>query len=614
MWPRWRLASRVRFVKRTLLSISLLVLLPGLACIKTSADKEAANTQSTEPQVGDTLPPVEQQLPRLEGGTLRVAMGAEPPSLNFQLDPLDAWGKTLHELTYNNLARPNPRTWEHEPMLAERWDITNNGLTFTFHLRKGVTWHDGKPFTARDVTFTFEKLLDPTSKTVSMRTFLEPIEKVHQLDDHTVRFTMKRPYWLAFDAIAEIYIYPEHVFGQGNFNHHPANRAPVGTGPFKFVHWKTGDEIVYVRNPHYFGAAPKLDKLVFKYTPDPAVRLQLAKAGQLDLVFRVSPQAWEPLMQDAALGEKFWRLRHVPSGLQWVGWNTQRPYFADARVRRALTMLLDRQDIVDNLRHGLDAPAASWFYPGSKEHNAALKPLPYDPQQAAQLLEAAGWKDTDGDGVRDKEGVRFEFTFLYPAGSPFYEQLAGMMRNAYQPAGIALKTQRLEWAVFTERLRQHQFDACSLLWQIQPRHDPYQIWHSSEAQGGSNFISYNNPQVDQLLVSARKEFNETKRVQMYHRLTEILYNEQPYTLLFHRYNLSLVSKRVGGVYSTPYGIFRFEDLYLREKAPPADPAHEAGEAARAGGDAKAAGSAKAAEAASAPEAAAAPAEHVDAAK
>lgn len=550
------------------LAISIAAAVLATACVRgKDRDQEPAKTSApSAAYAGDELPPVDQQGTPQPGGTLRVAMEAEPPSLNFQLDPLDAWGKRLHELVYNNMARPNPKTWEHEPELAERWEVSDDRLTFTFYLRRGVKWHDGEPFGADDVIFTFTTLLNPTVKAMAMRTFLEPIEKIEKVDAFTVRFKLKRPYWLAFDAIAEIYIYPQHVFAKGDFNTHPANRAPVGTGPFRFVHWRTGDEVLYERNPEFFGGMPHLERIVFKYVPDPTVRLQMVRRGEIDLVMRLTPQAWKSIGEDRPFAESFWRLRHVPSSLQWVGWNNQRPMFQDPRVRRALTMLLDRDDIVQNLRLGLDSPTVSWFYPGAKEYNDKIEPWPYDPKAAAELLAQAGWRDTDGDGLRDRDGAPFTFTFSYPANSPFYEQLAGLMAGEFRQAGIEVKTARLEWAVFTERLRQHEFDACSLLWQVEPRTDPYQIWHSSAAAGGSNFIAFANREADELLVAARAEFDEEKRTAMYRRFSEILHEQEPYTLLFNRYNLSLVSKQFGGLYSTPYGILRLDEIY-RVKGP-----------------------------------------------
>jgi peptide/nickel transport system substrate-binding protein len=542
-----------------------IILVAAAACVRGGDGGQKKQAAGPKAYAGDTLPPVQAQGEPIAGGVLRVGMDAEPPTLNFQLDPLDGWAKAIDELIYEPLARPNPKTWEHEPRLAERWEISPDQLTFTFHLKQGVRWHDGKPLTADDVVWTFKKLLDPTSKTMAVRSFLEPVQDVIGVDAHTVRFSLKRRYWYAFDAIAEINIYPKHVYAGGDFNTHPANREPtVGNGRFKFVHWKTGDEIALERNNDYFGEPARLERIVFKYAPDPTVRVQLLRRGELDVVLRISPDVWRNVSDDPDVAQSFWRLRHVPNGLQWIGWNEGRAPFGDPQIRRAMTMLLDRDDVVQNLRLGLDAPAVSWFYPGSKEHDPHIRAWPYDVEGAKKILERAGWIDHDADGVLDKDGKPFEFTFVYPAGNPFYEQLASLMIAEYKKAGITMQTSRLEWAVFTERVRRHEFDACSLLWQLYPRGDPYQIWHSGEAAGGSNFINFRNAEVDRILVQAREEFDEAKRMALYHRFSEILHEEEPYTMLFYRYNLSLVSKKFGGVYSTPYGLLRLDEFYMRK--------------------------------------------------
>jgi peptide/nickel transport system substrate-binding protein len=538
--------------------------------------------QATEPArpkpplayTGDELPALEAQGTPKDGGELRVALEAEPPSLNYQLDPLDMWGKKLDDLLFESLARPNPRTFVHEPRLAERWEATDDHLTYTFYLRQNVRWHDGRPFTADDVLFTFDVLRATTSKTMAIRSYLEPVASYEKLDPHTVRFHLSKPYWFAFDAIAEVFIYPKHVYGKGDFNTHPANRQPIGSGRYKFEHWRTGDEIVLVRNDSYFGDRPHIARLIFRYAPDAMVRTQMLKRGDLDVVERVPPETWQKIALEPEVAARFYRLRHVPSSLQWIGWNQDKVYFRDRRVRQALTMLVDRQDIVDNLRLGLDRVAVSWFYPGAPEFNAALKPWPYDRERAAELLDKAGWKDHDGDGWRDKDSESFAFTFLYPVGNPFYEQLASLLREELTKVGIKVETSKLEWAVFMERLRRHEFDACSLLWQLYPRSDPFQLWHSSEAHGGSNFISFQNAEADRVLDEARHEFDDPKRLALYRRFTEILHDEQPYTFLFNRYNLSLVRKDLGGIYSTPYGVLRYDDFYWRADAPAAGAAVE----------------------------------------
>lgn len=550
---------------RVAVSTLVLALCASVACTETSKEPETKPKPVSQPRTytGDTLPHPDTDGPPQKGGTLRIAMDADPPHLNPHLDPLDGWARRITDHVYESLAAPDPHTWKHVPALAESWKISSDKTILTFQLRENIQWHDGEAFDADDVIFTVDKLLEPSSKTGSTRSFLKPLKKYEKTSSHSVRFVLEEPYWNAFNALAELDILPEHVFSKGDFNTHPNNRKPVGTGPYRFDRWRGGESISLVRADDYWGDAPHIDRLLFKSVKDVEARGQLVAEGALDVVERVSPEEWDQLSREASITDNFWRIRHVPDGLQWIGWNMARPMFQDRRVRQAFTLLIDRQAIVDELRYGIDMPAVSWFYPGSREFNPDIEAWPYDPKKAGKLLDQAGWKDSNGNGIRDKDGVEMRFSFIYPDGPKLYPRLFAMMKGQFDQQGIEIEAARLDWPVFTERLRTHSFDACSLVWRIRPRSDPFQIWHSSEAANGANWVSFHNRAADTLLERGRAEFDESKRIDLYHEFSELLHREQPYTLLFYRYNLSLVNKRVGGLYSTPYGLFRYEDLFIK---------------------------------------------------
>ena len=514
---------------------------------------------------GDPLPDLKDQGPAQNGGNLVVAADQEPASLNYQLDPSDTWARRIGGLILDSLAQPDPVTWQPEPHLAERWEIDADGRTLTFHLRPGVLWDDGVPFTADDVLFTFSVLRSPKSKAVAARALLAPLEQVDKVDEHTVRFRFAKRYAFAFDAISETAIYPRHLFAGGDFNNHPANRAPAGTGPFRLVRWLGGDRIVLARNPRYWGKAPALQQITFRILPIPDKRLQLLKRGEVDVIERLTPQLWDSATQDAQVAQLFWRLRHVPSSLQGLGYNEKRPFFATATLRRALTMLLDRDAMVRDLRMGVDTVAASWFYPGTREFSSELTPWPYNPAQAIRTLEAADWVDHDGDGTRDNHGVNMAFTLLYPAGNGLHRDVAQRVRDALATANISVTPQSLPWPDYLAKLQQGDFDACMSLWTLMPHTDPYSVWHSSATrENGFNFVGFADPEADSVLQSARETADEGKRAALYQHLDTILHREEPYTFLFHRYHLSLVSKRFGGITSSPYGLLRYERFYVRD--------------------------------------------------
>jgi peptide/nickel transport system substrate-binding protein len=271
------------------------------------------------------------------------------------------------------------------------------------------------------------------------------------------------------------------------------------------------------------------------------------------------------------LSQRFHRSLFYDANYCWIGWNQLRPQFRDPQVRRALTLLVDRPGIINSLEFGLAKPTTCHFYWASDACDKNLSPLPYDPVQAVELLDRAGWIDHDGDGIRDREGLRFRFNFMVPSGSESAGRMATKMKEDFARAGIELVLQRVEWSAFVRRLTTHDFDACTLIWSGNSRDDPTQIWASASIEGGSNFISYSNPAADRLMRDAREELDDTRRNALYRELGRILYDEQPYTWMYVRPQLALISKRVRGVQNTLLG-WVYEDWWVaesRQRAPKA---------------------------------------------
>lgn len=504
------------------------------------------------------------------GGELIVGIHTNPPSLNGLIDSdlIGSW-ITRHRI-YEGLVTLDPfddPDYGPKPELAERWEISEDKKTYTFHLRKGVTWHDGKPFTSRDVIATMDKIQDPTSKAMHVRSAVQELARYYAPDDFTVVFVWKRPYAFTLDAFADdIEIQPAHVIAKlsgTQFNEastNPLNRAPVGTGPFKFKTWQNNEKIELARNDAYWGDKPYLDRLTFRIVQDPTVRLQLAERGELDLVNRITSEQWQNM--DQPVFKRDWnRSRFMPAQYAWIGWNAERPYFKDKRVRRALTMLADRPGIIGKMMYGLPQPTTCHFYWKSAACDPELKPLPYDPAAAGQLLDEAGWKDSDGDGVRDKGGQPFRFVFMVPPNSTEAIRWSAKIKEDLARAGIAMDLQLVEWSAFTKRLREHAFDACALIWGSGAHGEPTQIWHSSGIKGGSNYVGFNDPEADKLMEQARVEFDPAVRDALYRKLGALLYEEQPYTWMYVPAELNLLHKRVKGATPTLYW-WRFERMWL----------------------------------------------------
>ena len=505
-----------------------------------------------------------------DGGQVVVHMSAEPPSLNTIVDS-EWWASQITEhRIYQALVSNDP--YDHPryrivPELAERWKIASDERTYTFHLRHGVRWHDGRPFTARDVIATFDKVQDEQTKAVHIRAYTRELSRYEALDDFTVRFTFKKPYFLALDGIfASVPIQPAHVIASltpTEYNEaatNPLNRHPIGTGPFRFVEWDANRKIILRRFESYWGGKPHLAELVFRTVKDSTVALQLAERQELDVV-AVTAQQWRS-MQSPILHRKYYRSKYHDSNYAWIGWNLKRPQFRDAEVRSALTRLVDRPGLIGAMMYGLPKPTTCHFYWAGDACDDKLAPLPYDPLAAVKLLKHAGWVDRDGDGVRERGKLEFRFTLMIPANSESMVHAATKIKEDMRRAGIDMRLQRVEWSAFVRRLRDKDFDACTLAWSnSSPREDPTQIWHSSSIAGGSNFISFSNREADRLMDRARVSLNERRRNKMYRRLGKILYDEQPYTWLWVRPRLTLIHRRLHGVRESLMG-WRYEDWWV----------------------------------------------------
>ena len=489
----------------------------------------------------------------VEGDWLIYNLGAEPGTLN-PITATDAYESIVNSgKIYETLVKRDNKTLEIIPLLAESWEVSEDKLTFTFHLRRGVKWHDGYPFTAHDVVFSYEKIMDPEVDAPHLRAYYKDIKSIEAIDDYTVRCSYSKPYFLALEFCGGIPIVPKHVFEKGDFNTNPAGRAPVGTGPYRFVKWNTGEEIILDRNEDYWGKKPYIKGIVFKIISDPTVALQVLKREEIDLT-GLTPIQWARQTSSQRFKKNFRKLSYFTPNYSYIGWNTRRPFFSDKRVRRAMTHLVNRELILEKILYNLGEIVTNPFYIYSPEYDHSIKPYPYDPVEAKKLLDEAGWVDHDGDGIRDKDGVKFEFEFLIPSGSITAEQIATILEEELKRVGIRMRIRRLEWAVFVKHLEERRFDAVTLAWSMGVESDPYQVWHSSQAERGSNFVGFKNDEADRIMEQARKEFDKAKRVRLFRKLAKIIHEEQPYTFLFCRKSTVALHKRFRGVKVYPLGI------------------------------------------------------------
>ena len=489
-----------------------------------------------------------------QGDWLMLQLSAEMPHLN-PITSTDAYATWVQMWVFDTLLDRDPITLESLPYAAESWEISEDHLQYTFHLRKDIVFSDGVPATANDVKFAFDMLMDPKVDAPHLRSYFNDITACEVLDDYTVRFTCNKPYYRHLVMLGDLYVIPRHIYGEGDFNNHPNNRAPVGSGMYMMESWETGQKITLTRNPHYWRTKetrqPYFDKVVYSIITDDNTAFQVLSRGDLD--FLAMPA--ETFMRRAntkKIKAQFNRFAYSRPAYSYIGWNLRKPMFSDKTTRLALTMLMDRQTICDKIYYGQAQVIPGNFMPGTPEYNNAIKPVPFDPSQAAELLEKAGWKHGN-DGILERDGVRFSFEVGTTIQNPIAEKILTIYKEELARVGIELVIRPMEWASLLERVDKREFDAILMSWMMPPDPDPYQVWHSSQADAGSNYIGYVNEESDRIIEEARTEFDREKRIALYYRFQEILYDEQPYLFLLTPKSLVAADKRIEGMRVYPFG-------------------------------------------------------------
>lgn len=472
-------------------------------------------------------------------------LNGEPYTLNPILST-ESFGSSVYSFIFDPLVDRDPETLEYIPKLAKSWEISGDHLQYTFHLRDDVLWHDGVRFTADDVIFSFERIQDPKVDAARYRVYYRDVSKVEKLDDRTVRFTYAYPYFKAFSVLGGLPIIPKHVFENGgDFNKDPFGRAPIGTGPYKFQEWNTGREVILTKNENYWGKKPEIESIDFRIITDSNVALQVLKKGEIDMSELAAIQ-WVKQTGSKNFEERFNKHKYYLPNYYYIAWNPDRPFFTDPRVRRAMTMMVDRKKIIEKLYYGLAEIVTGDAYVFGPDYDKNIIPIPYDPAGAVSLIEESGWVDHDGDGIRDKDGVPFKFTFM-TSGSKASERLTNILREELKKIGIEMEITKFEWAVFGKNLNDRAFDATMLGWTGGIEYDPYQVWHSSQVDKGSNFIGFKNAEADKIIEETRREFDPKIRSEMYKKFHQILHDDQPYTFLYMLPSMIAVQKRFTNV-------------------------------------------------------------------
>ena len=437
--------------------------------------------------------------------------------------------------------------------LAESWDISDDGLVITFHLRKGVKWHDGKPFTAKDVLYTYQITVDPKTPTAYAGDFLK-VKKAEVLDDYTFRVTYDKPFAPSLISWSSA-VLPRHLLEGQDITKSSLARHPVGTGPYLFKEWLAGQKIVLVSNADYFEGRPYVDGHVTRIIPDMATMFLELRARNIDMM-GLTPLQYTRQTENNLFRQSFDKYRYLAFAYTYLGYNLKHPFFADKRVRQAISYAINKEEIISGVLLGLGKPATGPYKPGTWAYNENVKTYSYNPQKARELLRAAGWTKTNNDGFLEKDGRPFTFELITNQGNETRQKCAEIIQRQLKEVGIDVKIRILEWAAFiNDFINKRRFEAVILGWTIPLDPDAYDVWHSSKtAPEELNFISYKNPEVDALLEKARSTFDQKLRKKYYDRFQEILVEDQPYTFLYVPDELVIISKRFRGIEPAPIGL------------------------------------------------------------
>lgn len=499
-----------------------------------------------------------------QGGHLKLHSN-EPQYLN---PVLQTRFERVNMLIYEGLVGLDARL---EPVarLAASWDISESGKVIKFNLRKDVSWHDGTPFTARDVKFTYDAIRKVEQPTL-WKAYFESVDSVEIIDDHTVVVVYDKPYALALVAWT-VGIIPMHKFeaylpanapgdapiagtvapaadaGTGappakSLADAPSNREPVGTGPFRIARWEPGARVVLNANTKWWYGRPYLDTVEVLTNIADEDLVESLRTGKIDFAQITDVQAWINEAQLPEFQERFEVKDVVVPGFQVIAWNMTRDTFGKQKVRQALTHALNRGRVIDDVLMAQARPISAPFFANMYGADPSIAPHAFDLDKAVKLLDEAGHKS--------KDGRRFDIELMATESSkgPTTDGILALFRHDLAAIGIGLKVSYVTAEQFDQKMIMRDFDAAYFGWLPDvPDPDPYALLHSSQIRFGSVHAGYANPEVDRLLDEARATTDKDERKALYNKVHAIVHVELPYTPLFAAYGHYAYSRRLHGV-------------------------------------------------------------------
>jgi len=486
---------------------------------------------------------------------VRASLAQDPASLSL-LGKSDLTTEIVAYQITDALVRYDP-SLRLVPRVAESWSWSDDRTELRFRLREGVRWHDGAPVTADDVVFTVERARDPAVENRTFAGLFRDLATIDAPDPRTVRARFHSASHGALEAFL-VPLVPRHLAGKdADLLTGAYSRHPIGCGPFRFVAHRPGQDLELAANDDYWDGRPAIDRLVFKILPDAATSYQALLSGELDLL-TVPAALWEEARSSAEAG-RFSALSFSTLSVWPVVWNqgSGSPYFRDQRVRQALVHALDREEFARTIGRGLARPGITTFHPDTVWADPDLSPRPYDRALAARLLDEAGWSDSNGDGVRDRNGIPFRFTLLLPTSSRLLtRQIAEWEQQSWASLGVVAEIRQLEWQAFRELRNSGRFDAASYNLLFTPEPDQFwDLFHSS-ATAAYNVYGLADPEVDRWLAAGREAVSDDDRRSAYRKLQRRLYELEAVSCTFYFSTPVLHDRRLEGLTPSPIDLWR----------------------------------------------------------
>lgn len=521
---------------------------------------------STACRQQEGTPPLQQQAGGRHGGQVVVGIAGDVTTFNDYQSLGDATEARVIGMLFPTLMIEQPDFHEHppsfSPALATSWEFSDDNRVLTFKLRSDARWSDGVPVTAEDVRFSFQAQKDPNVAWINAEA-KDLIEEVEVLDPHTVRFHFSRSYPYQLMDANDGHIVPAHRWGAVPFDRwHTTDfsKHMVTSGPFTLASHTRQQTIILERDPRYWGhPRPLLDRVVFRIVPDAAAMVSQLLAGRIHVVEMIPPRDADRVRQHQDL-----RLVEVPSRLWgFLGWNNRRAPFDDPRVRRALTMAINRQALVESVYHGYARLANGPVLSSMWAYNEDLPVLPFDTRRARELLAEAGWRDTTGDGWVDRNGQPLVIDLLYPATNIIRQEMAVLIQSDLARVGVRVRPVAMEFSTMLARQDAGDFDAVMAAWEEATKVDLTAVWSTpGDDSGFFNFVGYSNPEVDHLIAAARLESDPKRAKLILDRVQELIVADQPVTFLYEVTQLVGIHRRILGTDINAASVFfNIEEWY-----------------------------------------------------